>query len=91
MQYAAPEILNRQGGTLKSDIFSLGMVLWAIWMQKEPTLWDKAEPPDACPEDLKRLMGQCLKTEPRERPTALEALQGLKNIAAKLVLQQPCI
>ncbi|KAF4534505.1 Protein kinase domain-containing protein [Lasiodiplodia theobromae] len=70
---------------VKSDLFQLGMVLWALAEQKDepereerPLLWTQAN--KQVPDYFKRLVEACLCEEPRGRPSAKELLSQFPEI-----------
>jgi serine/threonine protein kinase len=82
--YAAPEVIRGGPPQSATDVYALGLVLWemvtgathfegadveevlASHLGAEPTL------PDAVPSRLRRIMEDCLRREPAERPTVEE-------------------
>ncbi|KAL1641276.1 hypothetical protein SLS58_006178 [Diplodia intermedia] len=70
---------------VKSDLFQLGMVLWALAEQKDepereerPLLWTPAS--DDVPKYFKELVQACLCEEPRGRPSAKDLLSQFPEI-----------
>ncbi|OJD36359.1 protein kinase domain-containing protein [Diplodia corticola] len=70
---------------VKSDLFQLGMVLWALAEQKDepereerPLMWTPAS--DDVPKYFKELVEACLWEEPRGRPSARDLLSRYPEI-----------
>ena len=85
--YMAPEVINNQFRSFKSDIFSTGMILWQIISGRFPysnmkgdfyrmnaiISGERPRMPDNCPLELSSLLESCWKTTHKDRPPA-EAL-----------------
>lgn len=100
--WMAPELLDGKGiPTLKTDVYSFGMLLWEIVTQKIP-FENETNPaviknwvirgvreviPDNCPEMLAKLINECWHANPAERPTIAEVVTRLK--AYKTLLEEP--
>ena len=84
LQWVAPEVYNGKPHSFHSDVFSFGLVLFAVSSVDEPYRgyttekrkqmrkedWrDPCVPPDDAPENLTCMMRECIKPEPRERPS----------------------
>ena len=81
--FMAPELLEDNIFTEKSDVYSYAIVLWEIWSRQVPwrglqpvqvtrKVVDKRErppPPEGAPTDLVALMQRCWDHEPDARPT----------------------
>lgn len=87
-RYVAPEIMMRQGGNEKSDIFSFGIVLSTIVCQKEPSGFEAvADRLAGCDSDLAKLVTDCTNIDGAapvwgwKRPTALAVKDRLASIA----------
>lgn len=98
--YVAPEVLQRQGATRSSDLFSLGVVLYQMFTGRRPfgegkvseilrrTL--KQEPLDLAsqrtlPSDLTRLVMGLLSKDPQNRPnSAASVASELERMSADL-------
>ncbi|PRW45691.1 serine threonine- kinase receptor R831 [Chlorella sorokiniana] len=79
--YAAPEQLLGERCTLAADIYSLGLLLTELTTRRFIMMrgeWELPQPPDDCPQDVADLIGQCLSSDPRQRPTAAEVLRRLR-------------
>ena len=86
--YLSPEIVNNKQYTIKSDIWSLGVLLYEMMALKMPfdanslpmlTLkiikGNYAPPPQIYTSDLRNLVSQLLSVDPNKRPTADEILK----------------
>lgn len=80
--YACPEVWNDKPYNSKSDIWSLGCVVYEVASSKPPFqssdmqgLWKKINKgvfdkiPKQYSDDLSQLIGQCLKLNPSDRPS----------------------
>ena len=91
--WAAPEVLNNEQATLKSDIYSYGIVLWEIGSLKilfediktHPELClrvliNKERPviPKECPQEYATQIKAAWSHEPKDRPSASSLVQALK-------------
>lgn len=90
VQWASPEVLDGNPATAKSDIFSLGVVLWELATCMEPF---QGVPPmragafvvgggrldlhDTAPQ-VRDIIESCWRTEPNERPDAAEVGAALE-------------
>ena len=83
--FMAPEMLEEQTFTEKSDVYSFAIVLWEIWSRRSPWATDppaivisrvvlkRARPPvPKMPTDLRELMCRCWAHKPDDRPTFSE-------------------
>lgn len=97
--WQAPEVLlNRSGNSFKSDVYSMGMVLWAVTANAEPfasithiddfrlMLIKHRRPPikPGISAEYKNLMTRCWDEDPKTRPTA-------QKLAEELRAQQPSV
>ena len=86
--YLSPEIVNNKQYTIKSDIWSLGVLLYEMMALKMPfdanslpmlTLkiikGNYAPPPQIYTSDLRNLVSQLLNVDPNKRPTVDEILK----------------
>jgi tRNA A-37 threonylcarbamoyl transferase component Bud32 len=95
--YMAPEILKREPYDLRSDIYSFGMLLWALMAEREPwsqytQAWEIANlviegkreviSPD-WPSEIAELIRRCWAENPNERPETKEVYQILHEITIK--------
>lgn len=88
IRWAAPEVLSSSTYSTKSDVWSLGVVLWEVFSQgacpyascgvEQVALYvtegGKLEKPPGCAPDLWSMMKNCWKLHPGDRP-AFAALQ----------------
>ena len=63
-----------------ADSFSFGIVLWEIVTHEVPRRGFVQLPPpsEACPAGVSQLIRDCLQTDPRQRPSAVEIVEGLR-------------
>jgi tRNA A-37 threonylcarbamoyl transferase component Bud32 len=92
--YMAPEIMAKTHYDLKADIYSFALILWALWVQKEPFTefehpWEIARHvlegnrpiiPQDCPDAFRDLVTQCWATDPALRPTAEQLVTILETM-----------
>jgi len=92
--YMAPEIMAKTHYDLKADIYSFALILWALWVQKEPFTefehpWEIARHvleghrpiiPSDCPDAFRDLMAQCWATDPAIRPSAEQLVTMLETL-----------
>jgi len=98
VRWRAPETLARSPKwSEKSDIFSLGMVLFEIASREIPFLEERNEIgviemikdnerptiPEQCPKELKELIEACWKESPTDRPTSSQVAAMLQQMADK--------
>jgi serine/threonine-protein kinase len=86
LQYTAPEVLAGQRPTKRSDLYSLGVVLYELFTggrfeRNDPQSEEIPIPADVHP-DIQRLLRDCLATSPAKRP------QSALEVAARLALAQ---
>lgn len=87
--YMSPEVLHGQGYDFKSDMWSLGCLLYELATLRSPfeapnqTLYDIFKRinscdfpplPDSLSQELRDLVSRMLQSDPKRRPTAAEAL-----------------
>jgi serine/threonine protein kinase len=101
VKWTAPEVLEGNPHTSRSDVWSLGVVLWEIFsFGTPPYVWlsnkeaveviPKGEiltQPLNCPDSIYLLMLKCWNRGPDERPTFLEILNRLKAIKKEILAQ----
>jgi hypothetical protein len=85
LAWSAPEVREGQGWTDKSDVYSMGHLLFRLLTGKVPV--KGADPPtspqvyaSACPEDLAAAVMSALRVEPRHRPSAAQLAQTLSEV-----------
>lgn len=80
-KYMSPEQLDGKPVTRASDIYSAGLVIYEMLTREVPRAGGKRlceVVPDA-PQSLQDLIDACLRPNPEERPTALEAYMRLNE------------
>jgi len=109
--FAAPEQLSREDVSDKADVFSWGVTVFALFTQGVTwsvglaapevleDMWNLNSLPLRMPEDVYRLIMQCMSENPSERPSMEEAADDLQYIMqteypdfavpAKVVERQP--
>jgi serine/threonine protein kinase len=82
LAWSAPELLLGSHISHRSDVYSMGVVLWELVTKRVPRRGDVAPPPpsDDCPAGLSQLIGDCLQLEPEQRPTAEQVLERLQAL-----------
>lgn len=95
IRWNAPELLGEDGReTNKSDVWSLGMVLWEVASRKIPFAdiandmrvavlimgSSRPEIPKDCPQEVAAVIQACWKVDPKSRPNAAEVAYGLEKI-----------
>eukprot|EP00164_Ancoracysta_twista_P008245 GFYU01011854.1.p1 GENE.GFYU01011854.1~~GFYU01011854.1.p1 ORF type:complete len:582 (+),score=92.13 GFYU01011854.1:622-2367(+) len=92
--WAAPEVLSEQVFTVKSDVYSYGIVLWELITRDaphagvHPGLYAsrvvkedyRAAIPVSCPEPYVQLIKKCWAPKPEDRPTFEEVLTELQDV-----------
>jgi serine/threonine protein kinase len=87
--WAAPEARAGHGFTDKSDVYSLGLLLFRLVTGKLPTSKGQDAPVSprvhtrACPEDLAFAILSALNPDPHERPTAAQLVARLVDVLAE--------
>ena len=95
---SAPEVLRKQNATSKSDVFSFGIVIHEIldngeipykFLYSNNAVYEyvdrgqRLEKLPQCPDDLYKLMTECWREAPNERPTFKEILNSLLAMQGK--------
>ncbi len=89
LPWAAPEARAGQGFTDKSDVYSLGLLLFRLLTGKLPTSKGQDAPVSprlytrACPDDLAFAILSALNPDPQERPTAAQLVTRLEDVLAE--------
>jgi serine/threonine protein kinase len=85
LAWSAPEVRAGKGWSDKSDVYSMGHLLFRLLTGKVPT--KGADPPtsplalaSACPEDLASAIMSALRVDPQRRPSAAEFAQTLQYV-----------
>jgi serine/threonine protein kinase len=85
LAWSAPEVHAGSGWTDKSDVYSIGHLLYRLLTGKVPV--KGADPPtspqilaSACPDDLAAAVVKTLQVDPRHRPTAAQLAQTLLDV-----------
>ncbi|CAM9241803.1 unnamed protein product [Scytosiphon promiscuus] len=90
--WSAPEVLDSEGSTYQSDVYSFGIVVWEVFSRERP--WaNKTRPteiltavlrgcrpsfPVDAPADIVDIAKACWSGEPKERKTFRAILEGMK-------------
>ena len=92
IRYMAPEVGLTLGYSLPSDVYSFGILLWEICALEKPfahitcsdefdrSVFEEGERPvtdDCWPETMTKLMNNCWRANPSDRPTMLEVKSNL--------------
>ncbi len=89
LPWAAPEARAGQGFTDKSDVYSLGLLLFRLLTGKVPTSKGQDAPVSprvyarACPDDLAFAILGALNPDPKERPSAAQLAARLEDVLAE--------
>jgi serine/threonine protein kinase len=85
LAWSAPEVRAGKGWSDKSDVYSMGHLLFRLLTGKVPT--KGADPPSsplafasACPEDLASAIMSALRVDPQRRPSAAQFAQTLQDV-----------
>jgi serine/threonine protein kinase len=89
LPWAAPEARARQGFTDKSDVYSLGLLLFRLLTGTMPMTKGQDAPVSprvyarACPDDLAFAILSALNPDPKKRPDAAELAARLEDVLAE--------
>jgi len=96
--YTSPEILNNDPYSLKTDVYSYGILLWSLYCQEKPYSSEgisemqmikyvlegnRPKIPDDMRTEYKDLMVHCWKQDPDERPSFDEVVSLLEPLEAE--------
>ncbi|GAB4821409.1 hypothetical protein N2152v2_008455 [Parachlorella kessleri] len=72
LAWAAPEVLTGGEASSKSDVYSLGVVLWEVVTGETPRRGRLRDPlvPQECPQEVADAIRACMQANPALRPTA---------------------
>ncbi|PRW33901.1 serine threonine- kinase [Chlorella sorokiniana] len=81
LAWSAPELLLGEHCTTKSDLFSVGVLLWEICCNEVPVRGQLRPPlvPDECPQEVADIIDRCLSRNQDDRPTATELVELLQR------------
>eukprot|EP01094_Clydonella_sp_ATCC50884_P016900 TRINITY_DN2859_c0_g1_i4.p1 TRINITY_DN2859_c0_g1~~TRINITY_DN2859_c0_g1_i4.p1 ORF type:complete len:477 (+),score=136.79 TRINITY_DN2859_c0_g1_i4:77-1507(+) len=102
VDFAAPEVLQRNRYTQKADVYSFGLVLWQIFTRKEPyyglpiyemmnKIINEGHRPDISlveQEELAQLIEECWAQDPDARPDMPEVLERLLDVRRRVGLSR---
>jgi serine/threonine protein kinase len=89
--YMAPEIWKEEGVSAAADVYSFGLVLYALFLEQQPfetilgkstdefwkeKLRDEVTFPKTCPKNLKELVSSLTKSEATDRPSLEEIVKN---------------
>lgn len=84
--YMAPEQATGLGVSVRSDLYSLGLVLWELWTGERLERKDRERPPwissrvKGADPAVDRVVGRCLELDPERRPaSAASVAAGLQQ------------
>eukprot|EP01127_Copromyxa_protea_P016312 TRINITY_DN4820_c0_g1_i1.p1 TRINITY_DN4820_c0_g1~~TRINITY_DN4820_c0_g1_i1.p1 ORF type:complete len:577 (-),score=80.70 TRINITY_DN4820_c0_g1_i1:160-1890(-) len=101
--YMAPEIIAKGKFSEKTDVYSFGIILWEIYVEKRPyegvghafqVMYKvvaenlRPEVPSDCPPQWAGLIISCVSTKPSERPSFKRIITELKNMDGPEYLEQ---
>ena len=78
--YAAPEVAAGGGGDPRSDVYSLGVLLWQLLARRPPPVKESLPPPSKVnhelPPELDSVVGRAIARDPDERFQAADEIIG---------------
>jgi len=93
IKWMAPESIEKRIYSVKSDVFSFGVVIWEIITRKQPwetltggqvshkvIIGERMEIPSNCSKDLHEIIESCWKQNPEERPNFSTICDKLHSI-----------
>ncbi|XP_046846393.1 mitogen-activated protein kinase kinase kinase 20-like [Xenia sp. Carnegie-2017] len=100
--WMAPEVIQSLPVSELCDVFSYGVVLWEMLTREIPfegmegvqvallvvTKQKRLTIPSTCPSPFSKLMQQCWKTDPKERPSFKEILPLIENMDCNESLEE---
>eukprot|EP00884_Botryococcus_braunii_P017386 jgi/Botrbrau1/4330/Bobra.0232s0020.2 len=83
--WMAPEVILHGRAGYSADVFSLGVILWELVTGEVPERGRMRElrSPEDCPEAVATLIGQCMLSDTRQRPTAKSVAVQLRTIVSQ--------
>ncbi|PRW33326.1 serine threonine- kinase receptor R831 [Chlorella sorokiniana] len=80
--WAAPEVLMGRGATEKSDVWSLGVIIWELCSGLRPRRGQLTplRVSEDCPAEVAALQVECVHSDPARRPSAAEIVQLLMQL-----------
>lgn len=95
LAWSAPEARAGRGWTDRSDVYSLGLLLYRLLTGKLPTLPGSDEPvpvdrhAPGCPDELAAVVMRALQPHPGDRPSAAQLVRELEDIREDAGLDEP--
>jgi serine/threonine-protein kinase len=89
--YMAPEQADGRGVTFRSDLYSLGLVLWELWTGERLGKEDRRSPPwissrvEGVDPAVDRVVARCLELDPERRPASAASVAASLRQAGTIV------